>query len=104
MYVEYDSAADTNLDINTVHFVDDLSILYPVDGMMRSCCILLDIKIDRIILVLDPLFTLHVDIPLVEYDRDSVLENLIDEVSIQLGDKLQLKYEISMEEFKTHIN
>ena len=101
MYIEVGSDADTDLDISIIHFIDDMTALYPTTGKLKSCSFIIDVKSDKIILVLDPLFTLHVDVPLIEYDRDAILEDLIDEVSTQISNKLQLQYEISIEEFIT---
>lgn len=99
MYPAYQTNETLSIDVPHGFATDEVSILYAVDGQMRNCATYIEIKPDTIAITFDPTYRFIINIPLVEYDGDVVIEPWLDELEGAVRTRLKVKYEMTTKEF-----
>lgn len=97
MYASDPDRDEINLVAGT--FIDDIPIMYQVQGKFKHCQCIIAMPETVVKLMFDPIFELVIDLPISDYDVDSVLnDGLIDDISTQLHN-VGLTYEMEFGEF-----
>jgi len=92
------------VDLATGSYVDDITIQYQCQGKFKICQVLIAMPETKVKLMFDPLFELVIDLPISDYDVDTVLtDGLIDDISKSLQN-IGLIYEMEFGEFAALYN
>lgn len=81
-------------------YLDDIPVTYQAQGKFHYCQVVVACIDDKVKLMLDTVFELKVNLPITDYDVDSILtDGITDDITQSMHDNVNLIYEMELETF-----